>query len=101
MWGLNLRLRIGNRHQKYCIFYILWSLIEDDCDEVEVGTPVDDREIQMMSQVHKYQPDLGKGTIQASIIYLDYTITSSGAFNPFHLMNRTRTFKSAHLFRFS
>lgn len=31
---------------------------EAESDEVEVGTPVDDREVQMMSQVHKYQPGL-------------------------------------------
>lgn len=29
-----------------------------DSDEVEVGTPVDDREIQIMNQVLKYQPGL-------------------------------------------
>ena len=35
---------------------------EAESDEVEVGTPVDDREVQMMSQVHKYQPGLGAVT---------------------------------------
>jgi hypothetical protein len=43
---------------------------EAESDEVEVGTPVDDREVQMMSQVHKYQPGLGTVTKKKQIFQI-------------------------------
>ena len=50
---------------------------EAESDEVEVGTPVDDREVQMMSQVHKYQPGLGTVTIQKQFSFIIFLVAKN------------------------